>query len=178
MSKPQKIKKIIVAVLMLLFSYLMLTDAEDGYKLVALILSSSLFLYALRMLVYYFTMARNMVGGRSILFSGVILLDFGMFTMSITDLPKIYVVLYLLGLNALSGVVSLLRALESKQNGGLTWRRDYAHGIASLLFALLSLIFIRSVSMLVRLYGLQMIYLAIVQVVRVFTASEMHVQSY
>ncbi|MCR5267038.1 MAG: hypothetical protein K6E16_00785 [Lachnospiraceae bacterium] len=178
MSKSQKSKQIIGALLMLLCSFLMFWNADIGYALVAGILSTSLLIYALRKLIFYFTMARHMVGGGSVLITGIILLDFGVFTMNMASLPKFYVVLYLLALNALSSVVSFLRAVENRRNGGVKWRWDYAHSLINLVLAGLSVFFLRSTTMLVYLYSIQSIYLAFTQIIRTIRPSSVQLQSY
>ena len=50
----------------------------------------------IRYLVFYLSMARNMVDGKLSLFYGIIALDLGMFAYTLQDIPPIYIVLYLL----------------------------------------------------------------------------------
>ena len=98
MTSVQRVKKVLAGILMLVCCFALVTDPETGFYFVALILSVSLFLYAARSLIYYFTMARHMVGGKSILFRGIIVLDLAVFTFSMVDDPKLYIILYLLGM--------------------------------------------------------------------------------
>ena len=75
MTSVQRVKKVLAGILMLVCCFALVVNPETGFYFVALILSVSLFLYAVRSLLYYFTMARHMVGGKSILFRGIIVLD-------------------------------------------------------------------------------------------------------
>ena len=115
MTSVQRVKKVLAGILMLVCCFALVTDPETGFYFVALILSVSLFLYAARSLIYYFTMARHMVGGKSILFRGIIVLDLAVFTFSMVDDPKLYIILYLLGIHAFAGLMGILRALEARR---------------------------------------------------------------
>ena len=82
MTKMQRVKQVLSALLMMGCCFILIKEPELGYAIVAMILSVSLLLYAIRCLIYYFTMARHMVGGRSVLYTGIILLDLAVFTMA------------------------------------------------------------------------------------------------
>ena len=60
-----------IAVAILLARY-----PENGFIMIAAILAISMITIGVRYLYYYATMARHMVGGKAILFLGVIILDF------------------------------------------------------------------------------------------------------
>ena len=80
MSAAQRVQKVLAALGYIGAAVLMLWLGEDGYELVLLMLGLSLTAQGIRSIVFYFNMARHMVDGRSILYKGVILLDFGIFT--------------------------------------------------------------------------------------------------
>ena len=166
MGKMKRIELVITAAVMLLESIIMLTDPTSGYHIVTLILSASLLLFGIRMLTYYLFMGRHMVGGRTILFIAVIGLDFGLFTMTLSDMPRFYVVLYLLGINALSGAVEIMRARESRSYGASSWKFTMTHGTVNIAIAVLSLVFIGNTNMLVYMYSLGLIYSAIMRIIR------------
>ena len=94
MTKVQRVEKVLAGLFMLLCCFVMIADPEDGFYLVALILSVSLFLYAVRCIIFYFAMSRYMVGGKSMLFQGIIVLDLAVFTISMVDDPKYFIILY------------------------------------------------------------------------------------
>ena len=99
---------------MVLFALLMITFDEKAYPVIVGVYATALEFMGIRLIWYYFTMARHMVGGRSILYRGVLFVDFGVFTGSLALVPHIYVLLYLAGTLAFSAVVDLLRAKEAK----------------------------------------------------------------
>ena len=117
MTNMQRAKKILAGLLLLLCSGLMVYDPENGLYIVALILSGSLILYGVRCLSLYIFMARHMVGGKAILYRGIIILDLGVFTLSMVDDPKLYIIFYLLGFHAFAGVLDILRALDLRTRG-------------------------------------------------------------
>lgn len=167
MTNMQRVKKILLALVMLLGAYIMVVWPEDGYYIVALIVSFSLIGYGLRSLIYYFTMTRFMVGGKSTLFFGIIVLDFGIFVLTTADDPKFFIVIYLLGLHAFSGVMSVMRALEARRFGAPAWKWIFADGLANLLIAVLAVIagaFLRSVVDLSYLYAACLFYSACFQI--------------
>ena len=93
MTKVQRVEKVLAGLFMLLCCFVLIKDPEDGFYLVALILSVSLFLYAVRCILFYFAMSRHMVGGKSMLFQGIIVLDLAVFTVSMVDDPKYFIIL-------------------------------------------------------------------------------------
>jgi hypothetical protein len=168
MSSGQRIKNILIGVLMILGSLTLIAFPEKGLVVVSALLSLSLFIYGIKTLIYYLTMARHMVGGKIMLYLAVVILDFGMFTMMMTDIPRIYVVLYLLAVYAFSGVVDILRALEAKKYQAPAWRLSLISGILNVAVAILCVAFIGSASMIVYLYCAGLIFSAVVRIVTAF----------
>lgn len=168
MSSGQRIKNIVIGILIILGSLILIAFPEDGMLIVAGILSISLFIYGIRMLIYYLTMARHMVGGRIMLYIAVIVLDFGMFTMMMTNIPKMYIALYLLAIYAFSGAIDILRALEAKKYQSSAWKLKLISGIINIVIAILCVVFIGSTNMIVYLYCAGLIYSAIVRIVTAF----------
>jgi uncharacterized membrane protein HdeD (DUF308 family) len=109
-----------------------------------------------------------MVGGKMILFIGIVYLDFGMFTITLKDEPLVFVVLYLLGFYAFSGLVDILRAVESYRIHG-HWKYTMSMGIAHVVIAGMALfcgIVLKSPLMLVRLYCLGLLYSGISRMIQ------------
>ena len=165
MSNGQRIKSVLIGVLILLGAVIMIAFPKEGMIITAGILSLSLFIYGIKTLIYYITIARHMVGGRIMLYIAVVVLDLGMFTMMLTNIPKIYIVLYLVVVYAFSGVVDILRALEAKKYQAPLWRLSLISGIISIVIAILCIVFIGSTNMIVYLYCAGLIYSAIVRIV-------------
>lgn len=171
MTNVQRIKKLLAGLLMLACSIVLVAEPEMGFYVVAVILSVSLLIYAVRCIIYYFAMARHMVGGKSILFRGIIVLDLAVFTISMVDDPKYFIIIYLLGIHAFAGLVSLLRALEAKRYQAPSWRLSAAAGIANLAVAVMAVVagvVFKSTTDLVYLYAVCLFCSACVQIAAAF----------
>lgn len=173
MTRLQRIKEVFAGIFMILGSLIIMLLPEEGYLLVALILGLTLFIRGLRTLVYYFSMARHMVDGKLILYMGVVLLDFGVFAMTLPDIPAVYVVLYLLVCHGFSGAVDIMRAFEARRYEG-QWKLNMGYGLMNILIAILAFaggVTSRSVTAVVYIYGSGLVYSAIVRIVRAFRKS-------
>ena len=102
------------------------------------------------------------------LYLAVVVLDLGMFTMMLTNIPKMYIALYLVVVYAFSGAIDILRALEAKKYQAPSWRLSLISGIISVVIAILCIVFIGSTNMIVYLYSAGLIYSAIVRIVTAF----------
>ena len=165
MTKFTRIKEIIFGIVTIACALLTMVAPSDGYDVIILILAVWLMIRGIRTLVYYFSMARFMVGGRSQLYSGVILLDFGILTATLTDVPHYYVLLYLIMMHAFSGLIEVLRALEAKRYGAPSWRLKLSHGILNLLVTVASLIFMKYLATAVIVYGIGLIYSSVMRII-------------
>lgn len=171
MTGLQRIRSIIIGCLMMACGILILVIPNLGYGIVALILSVAMLLYGIRTLVYYFTMARNMVGGRGILYIGVIVLDLGIFTLTIADNGTVFIIIYLLTIHLFSGLVDILRALEAKRILAPFWKHKLSYGIVNIVIAVaafISGVILRSTDMLVYIYSAGLIYSAISRIITAF----------
>ena len=116
MTLIQRITRVLIGLVMLAVSAIFLAvPGNDAYTIVIFVLATGLTVKGVKDIVFYFTMARHMVGGKIILFQGVVILDFALFTASLSDVPKIYVLMYLLAIHAFSGIVEILRAMEARR---------------------------------------------------------------
>ena len=79
MSKLQRLNSFVVGVLMILFCVLLVIDPKNNYILVVLALAIYMLFLAVKMLWYYFTTAKLMVGGKKILYQGIVELDLALF---------------------------------------------------------------------------------------------------
>ena len=171
MTLARRIGKIVTALFTAFIALLLYSEGEDGLPLVGLILSASLILFGLRSLIFYFTMARHMVGGKSLLFRGIIVLDLAVFTISMVDDPKVFIILYLLGIHAFAGVTGVLRALEARRYGSPSWRWTMVLGIGNFTIAVLAVVagfFLPDTKDLVYLYAGCLFYSACVQIASAF----------
>ena len=169
MTLFQRIKKILIGLLMIFVAIAILNSpGGDTYLFVIWLLAIGLAIKAIKDIGFYFTMAKHMVGGKMILFQGVIVLDFALFTASLTDVPRIYILLYLIAINAFSGGVEVLRALEAKRTVDGPWKLTMGHGIVNLALALSCLIFIKNENTAMIIYGIGLLYSALMRIISAF----------
>ena len=135
MNSFQRIKKFLSGLGMLLGSIILMVEPEDGFYIVAILLSLSLLLSGIRFFVYYITMAKNMVGGKSVLYRSLVLTDLGAFTLTAITIPKIYLICHLLISHGFSGLVDILKAVEDKKLQASSWRMSFICGLGNLLTA-------------------------------------------
>ena len=168
MSGGQRIKNVLIGILIILGAVILIAFPEEGIIITASILSLSLFVYGIKTLIYYITMTRHMVGGRIMLYLAVVVLDLGMFTLMLTNIPKMYIALYLVVVYAFSGAIDILRALEAKKYQAPSWRFSLISGIINVVIAILCIVFIGSTNMIVYLYSAGLIYSAIARIITAF----------
>ena len=172
MTKLQRIKEIAFGLIMTAYALLLFITPEKSFPAIVAVLSLIYTVRGISTIIYYFTMARYMTDGRSILYKGVILLDFGLLTSVLTNVPHIYVLLYLLIMHAFSGAVEILRAQEAAKYGG-AWKLKMFHGIVDLLLALTCIIFIRQQSIAVIVFAVGLVYSAILRIISAFRETKL-----
>ena len=172
MTMIQRIGNFIIGIILLLMGIFIVLLPEITFPFITLILGLSLVVYGIRSIVYYFRMARHMVGGRYMLYIGIIVLDFGIFTLSLANIPKIYIVIYLAFINAFSGVIYILRSFEAKQYEA-AWKLNFIHGIVNIIIAIACLVMLglSSTQFLVYVYGAGVIYTAFSRLRKTFQKS-------
>ena len=164
MSKLQRIENVLIGLVMILCAWLMIAQTELGYLLIIVILGVSLAVTGIRYLIYFFSMARHMVGGRLMLYIGIFALDYGIFSLSLQNIPRIYVLLYLVGLNLVSGGIEILGAVDSRRQGG-SWRLKFANGAVSVAIAVLCIFFRNSDTVMVWMYCIGLVYSAVCRII-------------
>ena len=167
MTGIQRVRTVFEGLMMLLAVALLLLSAEVGYRLIGLILSVILLVEGVRSLLFYFNMARNMVGGRIILFRGIIALDLGVFAYTLQDIPPAYILLYILIGHLFSGVVEVLRAMEARRMES-RWRLILAYGIANILLALACGLCFHNPTLLSYVYAVGLFYSACLRIAQAF----------
>ena len=169
MTAFQRVKKVLLGFFMIAVAItFILIPSDDKYLVVILIVSLGFAIRGIKDIIFYFTMARHMVGGKMILFQAVVVLDFALFTASLTNVPKFYILLYLVGVHAFSGVVETLRAMEARRTVEGPWKMKLGHGIVNFALALSCLIFIKHINTAVLIYSLGLIYSAAIHIISAF----------
>lgn len=168
MTRIQKLNNIILGIIMILVAVYMILRPLDGYLVMLLLLSFGLALKGIKELFYFFTMARFMVGGKFSLYKGVFLLDIGLFTASLSDIPRSYIMIYLVIINAFAGFVEILRVMETRRYGSKSWKLKFSHGVFNILLALLCIVFIGRQRTVILVYSIGIIYSAIIRIISAF----------
>ncbi|MCR5558571.1 MAG: DUF308 domain-containing protein [Butyrivibrio sp.] len=161
----QRFRIILYGLVQLAMGIIMFAIPEDGTRLALLMVGLYLILTGYKNIWYYLVMARFMVDGRMALIQGVIMIDFGYLASSITDVPRIYILLYLMIMHAFAGLVEILRALEEKRFGEKHWKLKFSHGIANLVIVILCVVFIQNNTFVVMIFAAGLVYSAILRVI-------------
>lgn len=140
MTRTKRILNILKSILMILFALILVIVPVDGIILVIVFVAFGLIIKGLGNLIYYFQMARSMVGGKIMLYRGIITLDLGLFIGNLATRQGIFLILCTAAINAVAGVFSILKAFESKKIGSSQWIISLINGILmiSLLFVVIS----------------------------------------
>lgn len=165
MSSIRRVGKILYGLLMLLCAVLLQYVPEDGAAIVIFILDISLLIYGIKMLVYYFTMARFMVGGVMTLYKSIIVIDFGLFIFYLNQIPYRLMMLYLIGVMALNSVTSLLSAFEMIRLENHSWKFKIIYGAVNMILAIMSLFMLGSLRMVTAVFSLGLINAAVYNIV-------------
>ena len=137
MNVFRKIKNCRTGIIMLAVAVILVFAPDDAFLLMPVIIGLALLIYGLRFLWFYIRMARHTVGGKSILYQGVIVMDIALFTVSISTMnSRLIVLIYLLGIYAFTGAIDVLRAFEAKSAGSAGWKLKLARGIVGLAFVI------------------------------------------
>lgn len=140
MSSVRRILKILYGVFLLLSAALLLIMPKEGAMIVIFVLDLALLIYGIRMFIYYFTLARYMVGGIMTLYKSMIVIDFGLFIFYLDEIPYRFMLFYLLAMMGLSGITTILSALEMKRLENHSWKFKLAYGLTSIMLVAGSLI--------------------------------------
>lgn len=168
MSKLRRISSFLAGILMLVCALILMFAPEIGYPMVVLILSFSLLVFGIKSFLYYFTMARHMVGGKASLYTGIILFDMGMFTVMLANIPPVYIIIYLAAVKLFAGGIDILSAIDSKHSGSPSWKMKLAAGIVNILIAAACVIFGQNQTIIVYIYGSGLIYSAVRRLISAF----------
>ncbi len=171
MSYFQRVKNIIFGIILILFAVALIASPKQGYPIIAAVVSVLVLLYGFKLLIYYFRMARNMVGGKSILCQSIIVLDLALFSTSLVFMGEVVIIIYLLGIYAFTGVVDILRAFEAMKMKASNWKVKLITGLISVLFAVLIVVMgfvFRNMQIVVYGFCVSLFYYAVVKIVTAF----------
>ena len=116
-----------------------------------------------------------MVDGRGNLYIGLILLDLGIFTLTVVDDASVFIILYILAVNAFAGIVDILRALEARKLKAPSWRWNLISGVINILFALAALVcgfVFKNTQVLIDIFVIGMLWSAAAKLISAFRKTD------
>ena len=171
MTGKSRLWNIISGVLTIAVGIVMCVYPAYGLGFAAAILSFTCTLRGFGTLHYYLTMARHMVGGKRMLYFGVMYLDLGLFTSAVAGNARIYLVLYLAVIHAFNGFIDILRSRERKAVGTGDWKWTAANGFTNVIIAIAAItagLVLRSEKTVVYIYAAGLIYAACLRLAGAF----------
>ena len=172
MGMTKKIIQIIISVGILLIALTLILVPEGSLEIVATILCLLLFVAGIRYMAIYFIMARHMVGGRALFYTGLIILDLSFLCSVVLQKSDRLLLLYLVGMHAFYGVVQMLRAFEAKKYETSAWRVKMMNAVINLLICAACIFFIRQESAMTLIFAGGLIHTAVVRVIAAFRREE------
>lgn len=137
------------------------------YYIVLVVLSFALLFHGLHLIIFYFTMARHMNGGRSMLYRGVLFVDLAVMTFSIQSIPTTYIMAYLIGLLAFSGAIDVFGAFDARKIHG-HWKLKMIRGVVTIAFAIYAFMNLNTPEYCVYIYSASLFYNALMRIISVF----------
>ena len=108
-----------------------------------------------------------MVGGKRVLYRGIIYLDIGIFTSAVADSAQIYIVLYLAVIHAFNGFIDVMRAREAYGLGSPGWKGTALNGVTNVIIAAVVIaggFILHSVRVVMYIYAAGLIYSGVVRI--------------
>ena len=165
MSVVKRILNFIAGLFMFLFGVLMLLIPEDTYKLITFILMITLVVKGLRRLMYFFSMARHTVGGIVFLYQGVLLLDAGIFALTLNSVPPVYTMLYLIICMLLAGGIDVMRSNEARVMKTGRWRFQMFFGVGNIVLSVIALFFLSSGTLVSVVFAIGLLHSAVCRMI-------------
>lgn len=172
MNKVGHILNILAGIGMILCGIAFAMFPNDTYKIIIFLLCIGLLFDGIRELWFYIRMAHHMVGGRTMLYRSIIVIDMGLFTLSLTDVSMVYVMLYLVGIHLFTGGIDILRANEARKLQAGSWKLQFTQGVINVIIAVLCIINFKSIPVAVTIYAAGLIYSGIMRIVQALRRTE------
>ena len=168
MTRFQKIKELCISILTIALAIILLFADDYGYLLIIVFLALSLTFMGVKELVYFFTMARFMVGGKMALYKGIFFLDVGIFTSTLLDLPESVLLIYLAIIHGFTGLVEILRVIETLKYGSKSWKLKFSHGLIDIFLAVACIAFSSLPKTAVYIYCFGLLYSSLIRIISTF----------
>ncbi len=153
---------------MIIASFVLALYPADAYIIVLWILIIMLLFNGVRRLFYYFTMARYKVGGITVFYKGMLMVDAGVFALTLDDLPRAYGMLYLIFMIVISGAIDVLQANQARRFEAGKWKYQFIYGAIKVAIGLSCFFFLNSIKGLTYIYCLGMLHSGISRIITSF----------
>lgn len=141
MTNAKRLYNILIGVAGIIVAVALYVYPKQGLPFVMGFIGMGLTLKGLGTLLFYFRSARFMVGGKSVLYQGIIFLDLGLFSSSIANNPGVVIIIYLAAFNLFDAVVQVLRLIETIRMGSKHWKLTVFSALLSFAIAVLVVVF-------------------------------------
>ena len=172
MTKIQRAKEVLFGLVMVFVGVIFCITPNESYPFITALLCLGMTFRGVALLIFYFRMARYTVDGRSLLYQAVIMIDLGLFTGALTQVPLMYVMLYLIAIHMFTGGIDILRANEARKFGS-AWKSKFFGGVVNILLAIACLIFIKVTSIAVMIYAIGVVYAGVMRIIQAFRKTSM-----
>ena len=172
MNVIKKISEILIGLAILFAAVSLILEPKDAAEVIGAIIGITLFVIGIRYLIFYSTMARHMVGGRMIFYTGLIILDLSLLSTVILQKSHRYILLYLVAVYAFYGVVQLLRSFEGKKHENPSWKFKFLFAVVDLVICVACIFFIRSESTMSVIYAIGLVPTGVSRIVEAFKREE------
>ena len=135
MTRTKRLINILQGLVMIALALGLAAFPTESLPIVLGLIGLGMTINGIRSLMYYFSMAKHMVGGKTVLYRGIIFLDIGILTSSLADAPGRSLIIYIAAVCVFTGMVALLRAREEKTWGSRRWIWKMIYGAIYILIA-------------------------------------------
>ena len=167
MRKLTRVKNLIIGLAMIVVALVLFQWPKFGTPMIMLIPGFGLLAYGIYSLVFYATMAVHMVGGKSIFYRGILLLDLGVFMLAAYRGAEKLIFLYLMVLLLASGGIDLVRALDFRKQGA-AWKTRAFFGIVSILILIAGFVYRKNPDTMVYIFCLALLSSALNRIITAF----------
>lgn len=171
MTSIRRVVDILIGIGSVAVGVLLIHYPKQGLVAAVGLLSITMTVRGIGALVYYARMARHMVGGRRLLYRGMLFLDLGILTSTVGRYSTVVIIMYLAGLHIFYGSIDILKGSEALRMKSPVWKSEIATGAANVFIAALALIagfIVRSTVLLVYIYAAGLIYSGVVRIISAF----------
>ena len=172
MNKAKRVWNIVSAIIMIHAAVILMVIPNVAFGLIAMFVGVMLTFYGLKYLLYYFTHACHMVGGKWLLLVGLILFDLGVFSSLLYDQAQAIMIIYVATGHVVAAILNMVRAVGNKKDGNPGWMIDFAQCIGNIIQVALCLIFIHLIVIPVFIYCSGVIYSAVLRIIQACKRTE------